>query len=71
MPEIIYSSNLAAKTVVCRESVNRRIHVVTYVSHSIDVGSSQAEMSHDLEAPVVSSQVEGSSAMLDKERKMK
>lgn len=55
---------------MCRETVKRRKCVVTYAGHCIDVGSSQAEMSDNLEAPVVSSQVKGSSAMLDKEKQI-
>lgn len=50
--------------------MKRRKYVVTYIGHGIDIGSSQAEMSDNLKAPVVSSQVEGSSAMLDKNRKI-
>lgn len=40
----------------------------TYVCDGVDVGTGQAEMTDDLEAPVVSGQVERSSAMLHAER---
>lgn len=42
---------------------------VTYVGDGVDVSSSQAEVTDDLKAPVVGSQVEGSSAILGEERR--
>ncbi len=38
---------------------------MTYVCDGVNVSSSQAEVSDNLKAPVVGSQVEGGSAILD------
>lgn len=43
----------------------------TYVGDGVDVGSGQAEVTNHLEAPVVGSQVQWSSAILDKKKKGK